>query len=191
MCHRFLSSPRFFLFLLAIDRDLAEKARSEGCSCGGTLHAANYPRKPRGGPPCPDPEFSLRLSFCCDVDGCRCRCTPPSVRFLGRKVYLGVVVLLITAMRQGPTPKGYAELRDRFGADRRTIARWQAWWKKTFPATRFWKVAKARFARLPSPAKFPQTLILLFRAESGERMAALLRFLSPLGGSRQFELQEI
>jgi len=191
LCHRFLSSPRFFLFLLAIDRDLAEKARSEGCSCGGTLHAANYPRKPRGGPPCPDPEFSLRLSFCCDVDGCRCRCTPPSVRFLGRKVYLGVVVLLITAMRQGPTPKGYAELRDRFGADRRTIARWQAWWKKTFPATRFWKVAKARFARLPSPAKFPQTLILLFRAESGERMAALLRFLSPLGGSRQFELQEI
>ncbi len=189
MCHRFLSSPSFLLLLLAIDRELAEKARSAGCSCGGTLHSANYPRKPRGGPPCPDPTFSLRLSFCCDVDGCRCRSTPPSVRFLGRKVYLGVMVVLITAMRQGPTPKGYAELRDRFGIDRRTIARWQAWWKEFFPKTHFWKSGKARFARLPSPAEFPHTLVLLFEAESGERMAALLRFLSPLGGSRRFELQ--
>lgn len=189
MCHRFLSSTNFLLLLLTIDRDIAEKVRSAGCPCGGTLHSANYPRKPRGGPPCPDKTFSLRLSFCCDVDGCRCRSTPPSVRFLGRKVYLCVMVVLITAMRQGPTPKGYAELRDRFGVDRRTIARWQAWWKEFFPGTHFWKSGKARFARLPSPAEFPHTLVLLFEAESGERMAALLRFLSPLGGSRRFELQ--
>jgi hypothetical protein len=191
LCHRFLSSPTFLLLLLAIDRDLAEKVRSGGCPCGGRLHAANYPRKPRGGPQCPDPEISLRLSFCCDVDGCRCRSTPPSARFLGRKVYLGVMVVLITALRQGPTPKGYAELRDRFGADRRTIARWQTWWKKTFPVTRFWKAAKARFTRMSSPAELPHRLILLFKAESADRMAALLRFLSPLGGSRRFELQEI
>ena len=191
MCHRFLSSPTFLLLLLAIDRDLAEKVRSGGCPCGGRLHAANYLRKPRGGPQCPDPEFSLRLSFCCDVDGCRCRSTPPSARFLGRKVYLGVMVVLITALRQGPTPKGYAELRERFGADRRTIARWQTWWKKTFPVTRFWKAAKARFTRMPSPAELPHRLIFLFKAESADRMAALLRFLSPLGGSRRFELQEI
>lgn len=191
MCHRFLSHPKFLLLLLAIDRDLAKQVRSAGCPCGGALHSANYPRKPRGGPPCPDPTFSLRLSFCCDVDGCRCRSTPPSVRFLGRKVYLGVMVVLITAMRQGPTPKGSSLLQKRFGADRRTIARWQAWWKKTFPATRFWKAAKARFARLASTAEFPHRLILLFKAESADRMAALLRFLSPLGGSRRFELQEI
>jgi hypothetical protein len=189
LCHRFLFNPNFLLLLLAIDRDLADKVRSEGCPCGGRLHAANYPRKPRGGPPCPDPTFSLRLSFCCDVDGCRCRSTPPSVRFLGRRVYLGVMVVLITAMRQGPTPKGYAALRDRFGVDRRTIARWQTWWKEAFPETLFWKSAKARFARLPSPTEFPHTLVFLFKAESGERMAALLRFLSPLGGSRRFELQ--
>jgi hypothetical protein len=161
LCHRFLSSPSFLLLLLTIDRDLAEKVRSAGCPCGGTLHSANYPRKPRGGPPCPDPAFSLRHSFCCDVDGCRCRSTPPSVRFLGRRVYLGVLVVLITAMRQGPTPKGYAELRDRFGVDRRTIARWQAWWKEFFPGTNFWKGAKARCARLPSPAEYPQALVLL------------------------------
>ena len=189
MCHRFLSNPTFLLLLLAFDRDLAEKVRSQKCFCGGRLHAANYPRKPRGGPPCPDPAFSLRLSFCCDVDGCRCRSTPPSVRFLGRKVYLGVVVVLVTAMRQGPTPKGYAKLRDRFGVDRRTIARWQTWWKEAFPATLFWKAAKARFAKLPTPTDFPRTLVLLFKAGSGKRMAELLRFLSPITVSSKYELQ--
>jgi hypothetical protein len=40
-----------------------------------------------------------RFSFCCDRDGCRNRATPPSVRFLGRKVYLGAVVMLISASR--------------------------------------------------------------------------------------------
>ena len=188
MCHQFLSNPTFLLLLLAIDRNLAEKVRVQGCACGARLHAAHYPRKPRGGPPCPDPHFTLRLSFCCDVDGCRCRSTPPSVRFLSRRVYLGVLVVLITALRQGPTPTGYAVLQNHFGVDRRTIARWQAWWKDAFPASKFWSVARARCA-LPMPIEFPRAVVLLFQAESAERMAALLRFISPIGGSPRFELQ--
>jgi hypothetical protein len=43
-----------------------------------------------------------------------------------RCVYLGVVVILITAMRQGPTPRRVRELSNLFGVDRATIARWQA-----------------------------------------------------------------
>lgn len=129
------------------------------------------------------------MSFCCDVDGCRCRSTPPSVRFLGRKVYLGVMVVLITAMRQGPTPKGSALLQKHFGADRRTIARWQAWWKDAFPRTKFWTVARARCVVHARHTEFPRAIVDRFRAESGERMAALLRFLSPIGGSPRFELQ--
>ena len=189
MCHRFLSSPSFLLLLLAIDRDLAEKVRGQGCPCGGRLHAANYPRKPRGGASCTDPDFSLRLSFCCDVDGCRCRSTPPSVRFLGRRIYLGVMVVFITAMRQGPSARGTAALQERFGVDRRTLARWQSWWKDIFPASRFWKVARARCAPLVKGTELPRTIFEAFRAETMERMAALLRFLSPLGGSPRFELQ--
>jgi hypothetical protein len=176
------------LLLLAFDRDLAEQVRSAGCPCGGRLHRANYPRKPRG-PHCPEPEFSVRLSFTCDVDGCRCRSTPPSLRFLGRKVYLGVMIVLITALRQGPSPRGGALLEDRFGVDRRTIARWQRWWQETFAGSKFWKAARARCARLPEPVEFPRTLLALFRAESAGRMAALLRFLSPIGASLRFELQ--
>ena len=45
-----LHSGSFWSFLLSIDKDLAECTRQKGCSCGGRLHCANYPRSPRGGP---------------------------------------------------------------------------------------------------------------------------------------------
>jgi hypothetical protein len=74
-------------------------------------------------------EYRCRFSFCCDRDGCRKRMTPPSVRFLGRKVYLGAVVTLISAMRQGPRPRRVHELARLFGVGRATVARWQAFWR--------------------------------------------------------------
>ena len=37
-------------------------------------------------------------------------------------------------------------LADQFGADRRTIARWQLFWRDLFPNTPSWKVARARLA---------------------------------------------
>jgi len=89
MYHDLPRTAKFWSFLFAVDQDLAETARKNACQCGGRLHCANYPRKPRGTPlQLPEPQC-LRLSFCCDRDGCRKRVTPPSVRFLGPKVYLG------------------------------------------------------------------------------------------------------
>ena len=102
----------------------------------------------------PEPE-RVRLSFCCDRDGCRKRVTPPSVRFLGPKVYLGAVVLLISAMRQGPSPRRIRELSQLFGADRRTIARWQVFWREHFPQTPFWKRARACWCRSSTSPPFP------------------------------------
>ena len=70
--------------------------------------------------------------------------TPPSIRFLGRKVYLGAVVILISAMRQGPTPRRVQELSTLFGVDRATVARWQAFRRDYIPQTPFWKLARGR-----------------------------------------------
>ena len=99
MYHALPRTARFWSVLLAIDHDLAETTRKNSCPCGGRLHASNYLRKPRGTPQqLPRPQC-VRLSFCCDRDGCRKRVTPPSVRFLGPKVYLGVIVILISAAR--------------------------------------------------------------------------------------------
>lgn len=173
---------RLWSFLLAVDRDLAEETRQRNCSCGGRLHSANYPRRPRG---CPDdlPDaYRYRLSFCCDREGCRKRVTPPSVRFLGRKVYLSVMVVLLTAMQQGASSRRVRELSKVVGADRRTIARWQAFWREHFPRTPFWKIARARLLRVLDVCVLPLGLVEAFvhGHDPCREWASLLRFLSPI-----------
>jgi hypothetical protein len=65
VCHALVQDPKFSALLLRIDHDLAAQTRSEGCGCGGALHRADYPRKPRGCPREVRPDHSSRLSFCC------------------------------------------------------------------------------------------------------------------------------
>lgn len=182
MYHELPRGATFWLFLFSIDQDLAETARQQTCSCGGRLHRASYPRKPRGGGDDLPPEYGYRLSFCCDRDGCRKRVTPPSVRFLGRKVYLGVVVILVSAMRQGPSPRRVRELSQVFGADRRTIVRWQTFWREHFPQTQFWKVARGHVVPRIEVVALPLSLLDAFLRGMNlqQEWGHLLRFLSPI-----------
>lgn len=181
MYHVLLRDASFWDFLFRVDENLAAQARQQGCSCGGRLHCANYPRKPGGGStPLPE-SYDRRLSFCCDRDGCRKRTTPPSVRFLGRRVFLGAVVVLVAAMRQGSSPRRVRELSKLFDVDRRTIARWCTFWREHFPQTAFWKGKRGRFIRL-AIADLPRVLFEAFihRADSQEDWQELLEFLSPI-----------
>jgi hypothetical protein len=182
MYHDLPRSARFWLFLLAVDQDLAETIRQQGCSCGGRLHCANYLRKPRGTPVQLPEAQRLRLSFCCDRDGCRKRVTPPSVRFLGPKVYLGAIVILVSAMRQGPTPRRVRELFTRFRVNRWTIARWQVFWREHFPQTPFWKLARARLVPLVEIVALPYSLVDAFLTHHRRcrGWTLLLRLLSPI-----------
>jgi hypothetical protein len=182
MYHDLPRDASFWLFLFSIDKDLAESTRQQSCPCGGRLHRANYPRKPRGGPDDLPEEYGYRLSFCCDRDGCRKRVTPPSVRFLGRKVYLGAVVILVSAMRQGSSPRRVRELSRLFDADRRTIARWQVFWREHFPQTPFWKVERARFVPAVEVVVLPRSLTEAFLRSGNLRQnwRRLLLFLSPI-----------
>ena len=182
MYHELLSSASLWVYLLAVDEDLAAETRNKGCSCGGRLHCANYPRKPKGTPAqLPEPQL-IRLSFCCDRDGCRKRVTPPSVRFLGRKVYLAAIVILISAMRQGPSPRRVREISTRFGVDESTITRWQTFWREHFPQTPFWKVARASFLAVGEIVSLPYSLVDAFLRHHPPREGwiLLLRFLSPI-----------
>jgi hypothetical protein len=178
--HDLFRNASFWAFLFTVDQDLAKTARQKACPCGGRLHSAKYPRKPRGSDDLPK-EYGCRLSFCCDRDNCRKRLTPPSVRFLGRKVYLHAVVVLVAAMRQGPSPPRVRELSRRFGADHQTIARWQVFWEEHFPQTQFWKTARGRL----KPGTFqvlPRSLLGVFLVgdDISEDWGRLLRFLSPI-----------
>jgi hypothetical protein len=182
MYHVLLRDASFWTFLLEVDQDLANRARQQGCACGGRLHCANYPRKPRGGCKKLPESCGYRLSFCCGRDGCRKRTTPPSVRFLGRKVYLAAVVVLVATMRQGPSPRRVRELSQLFGADRRTITRWRIFWREVFPHTPFWKVARSRLVPKSEITDLPRALFEAFihHHDSREDWKRFLEFLSPI-----------
>src|SRR5262245_40518516 len=81
-----------------LDRETTARLAAAGCPpCGGALHRSDYPRKPSGALIAPEGEGDMcvtRFSLCCAREGCRKRATPPSLRFLGRRVYLGVVVIV-------------------------------------------------------------------------------------------------
>jgi hypothetical protein len=182
MYHNLPRAASFWLFLLTIDQDLAEAFREQACPCGGRLHRANYVRKPRGTPKQLTEPQCLRFSFCCDREGCRKRATPPSVRFLGRKVFLGVIVILVSAMRQGPKPRRVRELAQRFAVDRRTIARWQVFWREHFPQTPFWKTARGRLKPADTDTPLPLVLLDAFvrRHAPCADWGRLLCFLAPI-----------
>ncbi len=177
-----LADARFHDLLLAVDRDPAEACRTEGCACGGRRHVARYARKPRGRPCRLGPKHDQRFSFCCAVDGCRSRATPPSLRFLGRRVYVATVVVLIAILRHGVSDARLERLSEVVSVDRRTIARWRMWWRDTFTATPFWRVARAAFMPPPDGAQLPAALIDRFGGDPQDRLVALLRFLDPVTG---------
>jgi hypothetical protein len=172
----------FWSFLFSIDQDLARTAQQKPCSCGGRLHRANYPRKPRGTAQDLPRDYRYRFSFCCERDGCRKRLTPPSVRFLGRKVYLLAVVVLVSAMRQGPSPRRVHQLSQFFGADRRTIARWQVFWREHVPQTPFWKIAGGYLPATAQSILLPRSLLQVFLHgdDPCQSWGRLLRFLAPI-----------
>jgi len=178
-----LADVRFHQLLLNFDHDMADTARSQGCACGGVLHSARYRRKPRGLPAGLDKKvYCWRFSFCCAVDGCRQRDTPPSLRFLGRRVYLATMVVLIWAMRHGATAPRVARLSQLIGVSRRTVAHWREWWRTMFAQSRFWQAARAAFMPPVDQDRLPASLLERFAGGGAEQLLALLRFLAPITG---------
>ena len=179
-CQNYLADQKLYPFLEKVDVDLAEAAHQGGCRyCSGKLHRADYKRKPRG--VASWPEEVKRWSFCCDQDGCRRRHTPPSVRFLGRRVYAGLVVVLVSAMTHGLKPERVHRLRQELGIDRHTLERWRQWWLVIFVESSFWKEARARFLPPLCQRTLPWSLCLSFAVqEQRQRLLELLKFLAPL-----------
>ncbi len=171
MCQTVLADARFHEQLLAFDRDLSATARAARCwRCGGVLHSASYDRKPRGCPAGLGEEYAERFSFCCAADGCRKRGAPPSPRFLGRHVHLATVVTLLSALMLGATPSRLARLSVVPGLDRRTLARWRAWWRSTFAGGPFAAAARAAMATPIDITAPPVSLLERFAGEVSGRL---------------------
>jgi hypothetical protein len=175
-----LADGRLYELLQRFDEDLAAEHRACGCPCcGGVLHSARYRRKPRGFAGLA-PEYGWRLSLCCAREGCRKRATPASLRFLGRKVYLGAVVVLVSALRCGVTPARMRYLEERVGVRRRTVMRWRKWWCEEFIATPFWRAACAALMPPVEHGELPASLLERFAGAAGDRLISALRFIAPL-----------
>ena len=180
-----LGDATFHDLLLACDEDLADEARSQRCLiCCSALHSADYPRKPRGRLCRLGPEHDWRFSLCCARHGCRKRRTPPSLRFLGPKVYLAATIIVIAILREGATTTRLRRLQELIRVDRHTVERWRRWWRFLFTATPFWRIARAAFMPPVDEGALPAALLERFSGSATERMRALLRFLSPLTGGQ-------
>lgn len=180
VCHTLLQSPRFFQLLLQIDAELAAQMHATACACGGMLHRANYPRKPRACPQEVRHAFEFRWSFCCSR--CRKRSTSKSVRFFGRRVYVALAVVVLP-QRRTTLSAFAAQLCDTLDVPARTIARWRQWWLQRFATTTLWSQACARFMPPVHIAELPTSLIGRFMGTSPVAMVRLLSFLSPLSVS--------
>jgi hypothetical protein len=101
------------------------------------------------------------------------------VRFLGRRVYLALAVVLGSARPAAPTPAA-AALGQALGVARRTLQRWRRWWREQFPLTPLWRAGCARFMPPVPTEELPGELLRRFTGPAQEALMRLLLWLSPV-----------
>jgi hypothetical protein len=179
-----LRDTRFYELLLGFDWQIAEAVHADRCpKCGAVLHWGSWERKPRGGPVDLRPRHRLRFSLCCAAEGCRKRETPGSLRFLGRKVYFGAMVVLISAMQSGLNHERMRRLKALVGVGRRTVLRWRDWWHTVFAMSPFWRAHRG-LAPSASTMDLPASLLKSFAGATLQQLILLLRFLVPITTGR-------
>jgi hypothetical protein len=163
------------------DWRIAESVAAAGCShCkGGRLHFAAYERRPRFGHLVVPKGLDWgRFSLCCG--SCRKRTLPPSMVFLGRKVYveLTLVFASLLALRDG-----IEQAAEATGVPDRTIQRWLSYWRELVPSAAWWRSMRALLSPPPADDALPTSLVERVTgvvAVTGEKALTLLaRLLAP------------
>ena len=180
MYHPLLTDARFHNILFDLDRLIAEQVRQEPCRfCQGNLHQSHFPRKPRGVPKGTHPDYSIRFSYCCGTDGCRKRFTPPSMRFLSRKVYSSVVIILIFLLKPETDESRIETINQLLGTTLsvETLRRWRHFWTKDLPQTHTWRRLAIRHSL---SQKLPMSLLALFEETAKCSLIKGLKLILPL-----------
>jgi len=176
-----LLSVMFSQSLFDLDEAISFDVQNKGCPCCGNLHQSNYPRKALGILEKAAELFEFRFSFCCDQEGCRKRRTPPSVRFLGRRRFSFVLVLLASVLTNGVNLRRKAQLQNLVPVSEATLRRWRNWWQKKLIVTPFWRKLCSRFASPIVPSQLPGELLNRIPFDDPEKLViSLLSLLSPL-----------
>ncbi|MFK7893981.1 MAG: hypothetical protein AB8B63_24415 [Granulosicoccus sp.] len=181
MCHSSVLDASFWSNLSQLDRVIADQIQCQGCQhCAGKLHVANYPRKPRGEHrDVLGPDYTQRLSFCCSL--CRKRTTPPSLRFLGRKVYLAGIVVVLSAGVVALDQKQRDALLEALQVPTQTLHRWRRWWSGYVPLTPTWKALSGWFSPPVQTQALPGELLARLQGSTlGLRLQQLLVLMQAL-----------
>ncbi len=180
MYHSLLKDAIFYNSLLALDRLIAGQVRQSGCLfCHGNLHQSHYPRKPRSVPEGTHSDYPIRFSYCCAQDGCRKRFTPPSMRFLSRKVYSSVVIFLVFLLKSKTDELKVEELNLLLGTSLsvETVRRWRNFWVKEVSQSHTWK--RAAFSHGMAQT-LPASLLAQFQQVLNTSLKMALKWILPL-----------
>jgi len=177
--HSMLSNARVWAFLEDVDAAEAEACREAGCPrCGGVLHSASYPRKPYGLAAALRDD-ARRFSLCCSV--CRRRVKPPSVRFFGRRFYVGGLFVLVSALALAGGVRLQTIAR-RWRIPSPTLRRWRRWWQETFPLSAQWAAKRGELAAPPGEAPLRRLLRVMRGRGLRARLLRSLVWLMPWTG---------
>lgn len=180
MYHSQLTDAMFYNSLLALDRLIAEQVKQVGCLfCDGNLHQSHYPRKPKGVPKGTDSDYPIRFSYCCSSEGCRKRITPPSMRFLSRKVYASVIIFLVFLLKSKTDELKVEKLNLLLGTSLsvETVRRWRHFWVNVVSQSRTWK--RATFSHVMA-LTLPVSLLDVFQQGFNTSLERALKWILPL-----------
>jgi hypothetical protein len=181
MVHRDGADGKLFVVLAEIDEIFAARVKAAGCvNCGGPLDRADYDRKPRGDLGEVAGAYARRRSFCCRREGCRQRATPPSVRFLGRKIYVAALVVIASVVGRERPLVGRGAPRRVENVPARTVRRWLAWWTLVFTVSAFWQEAKGLLAPPVDEAMLPGAILERLGGLKNAALTRLLRLIAPI-----------
>ncbi|MBA3058678.1 MAG: hypothetical protein KJ614_18560 [Gammaproteobacteria bacterium] len=97
-----------------------------------------------------------------------------SVRFLGRRVYVALAVVVL-AVKRNKINAATTLAGEALGVPERTSARWRQWWLQVFGATALWQAQCARFIPGVELTELPQSLMARFTGTAHEARRMLGR----------------
>lgn len=175
--------------LYNIDKEIANFFHGSPCQendCPGKLNWANYLRKPRGVIDSVESWLMLKFSLCCSQQGCRTRSTPPSVRFLGRRVYIALFIMLMLLPEDDAD---VAKVQEKIitlppkSFDKSTFRRWFTWWNTTIPRSPIWKKMVGTLPANVDNQFLPTFIMKEFiekHVDIEKSVTAMLEFISPI-----------
>ena len=178
--HSFEGFASLYRFLEQLDLDAISKAKDIPCAfCGGKLDRSDIPRKPRG-VALDSGEDVYKYSLCCREEGCRKRNTPASLRFMGRKVFLGFFILFASSLPSKREGDSILKISGELEVSPQTLTRWLKYWREEFKMTPFWRREQGLF-KTPYEENFACLLISRFSVEATNQDSwkRLLVFLAP------------